>query len=328
MLEDLTVVQSAVSAFNNAALWAPAFLWWALLMLPLFAFVVKCGGVFVKHIGWNRENLINKVAFWTAIFVFLWMVLFAGNYGVLRDSLSVLPMLNATILFLSSLFVSSHFATEKIPHIKLRGVLFAVLLVVMVGMSGIYTWWGPLLQIGAFVAGVLFGRVAKSPMRPIGGSILIMLTTVSAILMQPEFFRFGQLGNLTVFHLSAILLFGVFSVATVVVYNINPGNKINHSIYIKLKWLCRVFCMLGSALFLLTEAVPVFLGTLVVFGLMFMLSVFHVEHITDNLQEKLFALSLMCFGVITVMPVITAMGLLLWIDNPKNKFWSEFKMLL
>ena len=39
MLNDITVVQSAVSAFNNAALLAPAFLWSALLATPLFVIV-------------------------------------------------------------------------------------------------------------------------------------------------------------------------------------------------------------------------------------------------------------------------------------------------
>ena len=328
MLEDIVVVQSAVSAFNNVALWGAAFFWWALLMLPLFAMVVYYGRDFVARLGWNNENLISKITFWTAIFVFLWLVFIGGNYAVLRDDLSVLPMLNALIIFLASLFVSSHIPRGKLPLKGWRGILLLVLLLLMLGMSGVHVWWGPVLQIGAFTVGFLFGRIAKSPMRPIGGCVLIMMTTMFAILMQPEFFRFGQLGNLTVLHLLAILLFGVFAVATVVVYNVNPANKIKYNIYVKLKWLCRVFCLLGSALFLLTEAVPVFLGTLVVFGLMFMLSVFHVEHITDNLQEKLFALSLMCFGVITVMPVITSMGLLLWINKCNSNFISEFKALL
>src|SRR5574344_1113072 len=34
MFDDAIIVQSAVSAFNNAALYAPAFLWWAVLSIP------------------------------------------------------------------------------------------------------------------------------------------------------------------------------------------------------------------------------------------------------------------------------------------------------
>ena len=36
MFESSMIVQSAISAFNNAALAAPAFLWWAILAVPVF----------------------------------------------------------------------------------------------------------------------------------------------------------------------------------------------------------------------------------------------------------------------------------------------------
>ena len=54
MLNEFTVVQSALSAFNNAALVGPAFLWWAFLMLPLFFMVRLYGNDFIARIGWNR----------------------------------------------------------------------------------------------------------------------------------------------------------------------------------------------------------------------------------------------------------------------------------
>ena len=106
MLNDITVVQSAVSAFNNVALIGPAFLWWSVLMLPLFFMVRMYGNDFIARIGWNRDNLLSKVSVWTAFFIFCWIVLFGGNYAVLRDDLSVLPMMTAVIVFLTSLFVS------------------------------------------------------------------------------------------------------------------------------------------------------------------------------------------------------------------------------
>ena len=328
MLNDMVIVQSAASAFNNAALAGPAFLWWAILMLPLYVAVYWYGCDFMARIGWNRSNLLTKVSFWTVVFGGAWTVLFGGNYAVLRDDLSVLPMLTAVIVFLSSLFVSSHLRGVALPHMRWKQWLFVLAVLVMVGLSDTHAWWGPLLQISALLGGALFGRFAGGAMRPMGGTVLIMMTIIIAVLMQPEFFRFGQLGNLTVFHLLAILLFGIVSVATVVVSNVRSKNKIQDSLFIKLKWLWRVACLLGCALFMLTEAVPVLLGTLIAFAVMFIMSVWHAKNINNALGDKLFAVSLFLFGVICVMPVVSAMGILYWMNTSDCKLWQESKVLL
>ena len=69
--------------------------------------------------------------------------------------------------------------------------------------------------------------------------------------MQPEFFRFGQLGNLGPFHLLGILAFGLGISATFALTKIKPSNKFRQSVFIKLKWLSRVLSVLGIATFLL-----------------------------------------------------------------------------
>lgn len=328
MLNDIVVVQSAVSAFNNAALLAPAFLWWAILMSPLFVMVYWYGNDFMARIGWGRDNLLSRISLWTSGLIFLWVIMFGGNYAVLRDDLSVLPMMTAVIVFLSSLFVSSHLRAVTLPQMNWKRWLGVLAVLIMVAMSDTHAWWGPLLQVGAFVAGAVLGRVAGGEVRPIGGGILIMLTTVLAILMQPEFFRFGQLGNLTVFHLLAILLFGIMAMGAVVTSNVCPKNKFKNSVFIKLKWLGRVVCLLGCALFLLTEAVPVLVGTLAAFAGLMTLSVVHVGNISEHLGNKLFACCLFLFGLITVMPVISAMGILYWMNTPSLSVWQESKRLL
>jgi hypothetical protein len=175
----------------------------------------------------------------------------------------------------------------------------------------------------------VLGRVADGQMRPIGGSVLIILTTVSAILMQPEYFRFGQLGSLTFFHLIAILAVGIFAVMAFALFNFKPHGFIYNSAYVKLKWLGRVICVLGGALFLLTEAVPVFLGTLVAVLAMVWLSIVHAQTFeVETLGHKVFAILLMLFGVILVMPVITCLGILYWVNMPQIMFGSELKRLL
>ena len=329
MLSDTIIVQSAISAFNNAALWAPAFLYWTILALPLFWLAYKCSDVVVERLGWTRENILENVCVWTVALIFAWVILFSGNYGVLRDELSALPMVTAVIVFLASLFLSSHLRRRALPQFGWRGVLVAVVIVGMVGLSDMHVWWGPLLQIGAMLVGGLLGWFARGVMRPVAGTSLIMMMVVIAMLMQPEFFRFGQLGNLTVVHLVAILLFGCAVVATVVLFNIRPYGLIRRGMFIKLKWLLRVVCALGGALFLLTEAVPVLLGGMAVLFVLFAMSVLHVTHLEcDALGCKMFAVSLMLFGMLTVIPVISVLGILYWQNTPHVGFWPEFRRLL
>lgn len=327
MLNDFIIVESAISAFNNAALWTPAFLWWTILALPLFVVIYWCADTVMTRIGWTRENILNRATPWVAGLTCAWVAMFGGNYTVLRDSLSVLPMMTATILFLTSLFVSSHLRGRALPRMNWWWVL-AAMVIIAVGLSDTHAWWGPILQIGALILGVLLGRVAHGAMRPFGGLVLIMMMVAIAILMQPEFFRFGQLGNLTAVHLLAILALGCACMMTIAVQNINPRNKIRHGVYIKLKWLMRVVCALGIALFILTEAVPVFIGTMVAVFLSFALSVWHANKVNAVLGDKMFAIALMTFGAITVMPVITAIGILYWTNTDNVKIWAETKLLL
>ena len=327
MLDDIVVVQSAVSAFNNAALWAPAFLWWALLALPLFVVVWMFGRDVAVRFDLNGDKLLGAVSAWTAGLTFGWVVLFGGNYAVLRDGVSVLPMMNAGIIFLTSLFVLSHLRNHPIVHGWKKILLFAVL-VLMVAVSDTHVWWGPLLQLGALVLGAVLGWCARGEMRPVSGTVLIVLMVACAMLMQPEFYRFGQLGNLTVAHLVAMLILGVLAVACVVLANFNARGRINRVIYFKLKWLLRVICALGAALFVLTEALPVFIGTLAAFLVLFAISVWHADKISSALLDKVFAGMLMQFGVVMVMPTVVALGIVYWVNTPQVDFWREFRALL
>lgn len=328
MLNDINVVQSAISAFNNAALWAPAFLWSTILMLPLFVVLYLYGGQITQLLGWTRSNILQKVTIWTAGLTLIWMVLFGGNYDVLRDNLSVLPIVTASVVFLASLFVSSHTPRGILKQIPRWGWWVLILFLTMLALSDTHIWWGPLLQVGAFLLGATFGYLTQGQMRPVAGIILIMQMVIIAILMQPEFFRFGQLGNLTTAHLLAILSLGIVSMAVIAIKNIPARKKISHSVYTKLKWLMRVGCALGGALFILTEAVPVLLGTLGAVFIAFALSIWHSQNKSDVLGDKLLAISLMIFGAITVMPVICALGILYWVNLPHINFWAESKRLL
>ena len=336
MFESSMIVQSAVSAFNNAALVAPAFLWWAMLALPLFAVVYFCGGAILQRFGWNSGNIAPRASLVVVILTLAWVVLFGGNYAVLRDDATVLPFLTAAVVFVSSVFIASYRKILNLPRFRgaSRGQKWGIVaswLIVMaaVGLSDMHIWWGPLLQIGAFLFGLLVGRVARNEMRPIAGSVLIMTVVTVAILMQPEFFRFGQLGALTPVHLLFLILMAAGAGATVALRNVRARGAIRHSAYVKLKWLMRFMSVLCMALFVLTESVLVFLAMMVMFFVMFAMSIWHADKMSMRAGERMFAITMCIFGVITVMPAVTGVGILYLMTLPHDKAaWRELSVLL
>lgn len=329
MFNDVVIVQSAVSAFNNAALGAPAFFWWMLLSLPLLAMVWVCAPMIINKLGLDTNNMHARGGIVLSIMTFLWVVLFGGNYGVLRDSVSVLPFMTATIVFLTSLFVGSHMRDLNPFNIsRMARVGLVAVLIIALGVSDMHAWWGPLLQIGACGLGWFMGRAARGAMRPVAGMILIMMMVTIAMLMQPEFFRFGQLGNLTPVHMLFILMIGVCGMATIALNNINARGRIRRGIYMKLKWLMRVISVLMAALFVLTESVPLFVGLCVATFIMFALSIYHASSVPNDLMDKVLAITIILFGAITVMPVVSAIGIVYWAMLPNGRSMAEIRTLL
>lgn len=335
MFDDTMIVQSAVSAFNNAALSAPAFFWWAFLSIPLFGMVYFYGKNFVERFGWSVRNIKSKIPLTVVLFVFAWLILFGGNYGVLRDNVTILPFMIAAIVFVASIYVGSNFNQLNLPKLrsatkkqKLRIISVWILFFMVIGLSDFHAWWGPLLQMGAFAAGLLIGRKAKNEMRPLAGTSLIIFATTVAILMQPEFFRFGQLGSLSAIHLIFLIAIALVTAAVIALRNVKPKSFIRHSAFVKLKWLARFLSALCVALFVLTESVPIFLGMTVMLFVTFVLSIVHSEKIQEHLDEKLFAILLCLFGIITTMPVITALGIVYWTYLPNVNVWQQSKFLL
>lgn len=329
------IVQSAVSAFNNAALLGPAFLWWAILSAPLFFMVYVCGKQFMERIGWNSNSVKSNVTLATVILTLLWVVMFGGNYAVLRDNATILPFMVAAVVFVASVFIGSNFKKLNIPSMrsasskrKLSILTLWLLVLLIIGVSDIHAWWGPVLQIGAFVCGLLVGRLARNEMRPVAGTSLVIFATTVLILMQPEFFRFGQLGALTPFHLTFLVLIAGAAAAVVALRNIKPRGLIRNSAYVKLKWLARFLSVFCVALFVLTESVPVFLGMTFMLFIMFAMSVAHSDKVSEYADGYMFSILLGLFGIITVMPVVTALGILYWINLPHEKALDKLKFLL
>lgn len=335
MFDSSVIVQSAISAFNNSALVAPAFLWWGLLALPLFVLVYLCAGVLINRIGWNSGNFVGRASLTTVIMALAWIVLFGGNYGVLRDSISVLPFAIATIVFVASLFVGTYYKTLHVPSYrtatraqKISIIGMWALILMAVGLSDVHVWWGPLLQIGALVGGLFVGRAIGREMRPVAGVMLVLYAITVVMLMQPEFFRFGQLGALTPVHLLFLILMAGAIAGTVALRNVKPRGRIRHSAYVKLKWLARFMAGLCIALFILTESVLVFVGMSVMLWVLFAMSVWHAETVPAHTDELMYAIVLVLFGVLTTMPFITAIGIMYWVTLPHENAVRRLGFLL
>ncbi|MCQ2599695.1 MAG: hypothetical protein MJ187_04995, partial [Alphaproteobacteria bacterium] len=332
------IVQSALSAFNNAALATPAFVWCAILACPLFFVAAKYGHDFFTILRWRANNLRTRITTLSVGLIIVWLILFCGNYDVLRDNGTVLPFAVAAILCILCAIFTPHIndyicdkwkkATTKQKRIM---VTFGGIGILVVGLADTHAWWGPILPIVAVLLGIAFGRRFTKNDKYITSFItpvIIAITTV--ILMQPEFFRFGQLGALSPAHLLFLMFTGIVATATIALKNVKPRERIYDSAFIKLKWMTRFVASLMVALFALTESVPVFLSMLLTFFIMFALSIVHAERTPtiDNLSNQLFALTLALFGIITTMPVITALAVAYMSENTQVRDFAKIKFLL
>lgn len=335
MIDESLVVQSAVSAFNNAALALPAFCWFGLLMIPLFYVVYKYGNKLMDMIGWNGVGLQSRIIKWTVVMSLLWLVLFGGNYVVLRDSETLLPFMTAGVAMMGMIFVGA--MTRHIPlpvwrnlsrQQKVKLVGFSALILAIIGLTDTHRWWGPILQIAAFVGGFFIGRRMKYKISDVPFVSVFMLLFTIMILMQPEFFRFGQLGNLTLLHLVGVVCVGAPIMGVIMLRNFKPMSRIYQSAYIKLKWMMRCLIVLAGCLFVMTESVPVFIGLCGLMAGLFWLKIVHSDTVPQYLADRLLMFAIFAFGILTVMPVISCLAILCWLSLPNGDFFKELRALL
>lgn len=324
MFNELSVVSTAVSSFNNAALFSPYFFVFALLSLPLFYVVYLYSGDILARLKWNND-IEHKISFWSVLFLVCWLLMFGGNYAVIRDGISLLPVAIACILFVSMIYIVQQ-ATKLnylgfLKNKKVRWLTVGILLILTV-FSAKPDLYGILLQLSAVVCGVIVGSRLHKNISNVSLSAVIFGTMAALILMQPEYFRFGQLGNLTFVHLLSLLITGFFAVTVLTVKYTNARSKIYESAYIKLKWLCRILGILALVLFGLTESVPVFAGLLFVIAVSEMLTIYHSKSKVDIISKQSLALLLMCFGFLVICPVISCLGIL-YISKLPGKLESK-----
>lgn len=341
MFDTSVIAQSAISAFNNAALWAPLFFWVGILMMPVMWLAYVGGGELlsrVPRLNWatpkSRDGAIALIFAGTMLG---WLILMGGNYSVLRDGVSWLPVGIAGVMFGLAAYFTAMLRPINPP---LPGVLarrpraaragLVLSMGVIAGLFGGPGIWGFILQFAAVVGGVIFGSVAPARLtaRPVGACTVLMLLITVLILMQPEFFRFGQLDNLTIVHMLFLIAIGACGAAIGAVSVIRPCRRIHESAYRKLKWMMRVACVLCMALFCMTESVPLYIATIGVFGIMFAMSVFHSESVPATLSARIWAIMLVLFGVMTITPSISLVGLAYLAAMPRGNTARMARFLL
>lgn len=333
MLEESLVVSSAISAFNNAALVAPAFLWNAVLCIPLFVLCFWFGRHAASRLGVLPYITVQRGTFWVVLLTALWCVLMGGNYSALRDGTTMLPWVLSVVLFLSMFCVGVATRAVKLPlwygaedasrlYKWFINLLLCGVILVPIATSDLSNLWVGGVQILALCLGGMLGRFVRYQPNGVFYSLMIMLIVTVAVLMQPEFFRFGQLGNLTPMHLLWILGTGVILAIAAALNIACPRGRIHNSAFVKLKWLLRLMVGLCSVLFLLTESVPMLLGTVVLMFIVASMSVWHAKQQVANMCDRLLAIAFVMFGVLIGVPTISCIGLLLMGAN-KGAYKAE-----
>lgn len=330
MFNEFSVVTTAVSSFNNAALLGPCFFAVGLLSIPLFYFAFLYGRDILARLKWSGGTE-TKIGFWSVFSLALWLMLFGGNYAVIRDGISVLPVAVAFVLFLSMVYITRQ--AIKLNYLTVfqdKKIKWAsgLLLLVLAFFSAKPDLWGVILQLSAVVCGIIVGSRLNKNISDISISTLIFGVMTALVLMQPEYFRFGQLGNLTMLHLGALLITGFFAILVFVVKYTNARGKIYESAYIKLKWLFRIISVLALILFVLTESVPVFIGLLLSVAASEMLTIYHSKKFSEALSKQAWAMLLMCFGLLIMCPVVTCLGILYLVHISEKPNIKDFTGLL
>lgn len=333
MSANYPVVQSAVSSFNNAALLSPDFFWSALLALPIFfVFWVLAPTIAARFLP-DSKSRTNIMATLVIAVTAIWTLTHA-SFGALRD-FSWAGILVAVILCAAAVFFARRYyesgarisqyikTSEKWKRRTDWSVPTAV--VIIAALFGEHTWAGAILQGGAvaigWTAGYLLYRKNAAAIAPAILSGAMMLLVTLGLSMQPEFFRFGQLGQLTGLHL-LFLAATVAALAGHLALNLwisRPRGFLRKATYGRAKWFLIAVAALVFLLFAITESALVFSAFAILAAIF---SIIYARHRPKKdadklgvLRHDLWMVSVGLFGIITTMPVLVCAAIVLWRTN-------------
>ena len=309
MIDPSLIVQSAANSFNNAALSAPDFFWAALLCAPIFVIAWMLAKP-IAQIAMPENKYANwRVATLSLVLIPLW-VLSRENFYVLRESFSWVSVLCCAVLFLSAMF----FAKIELPRAVRRAQkLGAGLIVAATFLCALPDWRVGLAQVLAVVSGYLIGRNMNKKFSPKILASLAMLACTFGMLMQPEFFRFGQLDNLSVIHM-LFLIAQMMIVAGYFAMFVKPRGWNVGGHYLKLKTVMRLCAFLTLAMFIITESEIMFAAFFVMELLSVALSVRNMPVDTDMkpVRDDFWIFSIFGFGILSGLHALTAAAIVMF----------------
>jgi hypothetical protein len=298
MFDTSLIVQSAVSSFNNAAVYSPDFFWAAVMALPVF------------YIAWKMRREIaakipHKILSGLIIAILGIWTLSHGAFDALRDT-SWVGVLSALCIFVITVFVA------KRTHIKNQRWKWAAIAgAIAVGaFCGQHTVWGLAIGGGAVAAGIAFSLLLRD--RDYNPSLVITCICIAlgfGIAMQPEFFRWGQLGQLTIIHIAAALAFAKVSSAALAGFFAKPGKRLGDRFYAKLNLGLRVMESFSAVLFIYTESALV-LGAF--FAIAAATAWFAIRHSEKHDAGQIANLTVGAFGILTGIPALTCISIINW----------------
>ncbi|MDR0967968.1 MAG: hypothetical protein LBL75_04070 [Rickettsiales bacterium] len=323
MFDSSLVVQSAISTFNNIALRAPDFFWTAIFCLPIFAvFWVFRNEISARFFPDTKKRTIQITTLILG-FIGVWL-LTHENFAALRDGIWI----GTSVLTAICIFVLSVFAGQKLrsfsDYVRVgdkwknrSDYLIPWVILAVVGLCAMPQWWAVLVQFCAAAAGFYLGRLRKNRGKAtisVENLILGLVFILTAgLVMQPEFFRFGWLGNLTIIHLIFITGTMFFATGALMLRVVRPTGWLKPGYYNKFIMLMRAMMILLFAMFVLTESILMF-GIFVVAMMCYMFLV--LRHRAKSMANKteaenMWFLAVLLFGVLISMPVIVCAMLLI-----------------
>ena len=317
------IVASAITSFNNAALAAPNFLWGALLMMPLFFVAWKKCDMFLAEFFPTRRLRDYNFVWLMELMLIGWLTLNSGNWNAIRDGVGYLPYINSAITFLlvRDFVARLRDRNPKLPAFIIsmsrrarRWIKFGIFVaMIAVGFSVNLQPEFMALQSSAVLFGAASGYLRRRTAKPVNFISFILFTLTVIISMQPEYFRFGQLGHLTIAHIFFLSLMAILYAMIFVFRNFKPTGFIKDNHYKYIKWFVRLSTLLAFILFVMTESVPMLLGFFVGVFVTVWFAVKHARIFNGmQLSQNLLALMMISFGIMTVMPIVTITGIFWW----------------
>ncbi len=342
MFDPTLVVQSAISSFNNIALRSPDFFWSALLCLPIFVvFWLFAPQISARFLPDSKKRM-NIIATWGIVFIAAWL-LTHESFNALRDGVSLgISALTAVCVFALTLFAgwrvppASNFIKTKEKWRKKIDIATPIIIAALIGLCAWGTWQTILVQFIAALFGFYSGRLMIWRNRRQMDSNWMMIGLITlltfGLVMQPEFFRFGQLGHLTVAHIFFLIAALVASTSSIMMRLVRPTGWLRKSWYRRMMLLARSFCILVFVLFVLTESALAFAALAVVVIAQEFIAIRHRPqedaNAIKNSSEDMWILSLGLFGLLAAMPTMVCAAIILVRGRTKFDAKGAIKTLL